>query len=89
MSFPGLTVGESFVFEWQYRYAGDFKRTLAEAICLADEGNRYKLSKGFPYEVQAMINYFYTEGWWKELQNKCVELGYLRKLEGGNDSEKK
>jgi hypothetical protein len=77
--FDGLTKGESFVFEWQYRYAGDFGRTLAMAFSLADTGNFARLSLGFPEEAEAMHNYMSTGGWWSELQTKCIKLGLLKR----------
>lgn len=72
----GLTKGESFIFEWQYRLAGDFKRSLATAFTLADTRNFARLRKGFPEEGEAMHNYLCTSGWWQDLQKKCKELKF-------------
>lgn len=76
--FPGLTKGESFIFEWQYRYAGDFYKALAHAMTVADRGNFTSLAVGFPEEAHAMHDYLNTSGWWPDLQEKCIKLGFLK-----------
>lgn len=48
-----LTQGEKdYIFDFQYHLAGSFHRALWAAIHNADESNLYKLSLGFPDEVQ-------------------------------------
>ena len=80
MAFPGLTEGESFVFEWQYRYAGSFHAGLAELVCKADLHNRAKLMRGFPEEVEAMTCYLEVENWWSDVQKKAIKLGLLKPI---------
>ena len=63
----GLTPEEDIIVQWQYRYLGDFRTALFEAICLADENNLYKLSLGFPIEVEGYKKYSMQEGWWQEV----------------------
>ncbi len=70
MSIENLTKGERFVFEWQYRMACDFTLLLAKTIDKADSFNREKLRLGYPEEVEAMINFYQTEGWWEKVQEK-------------------
>lgn len=48
-----LTKGEKdYIFDFQYHLAGSFHKALYEAIHRADESNLYRLSLGFPDEVQ-------------------------------------
>ena len=70
MNFEGLTKGENFIVEWQYRMLGDFGTALANAIMLADIHNKAKLAKGFPDEVEAYNKYSTENGWWQKLQKK-------------------
>lgn len=70
MDLTGLTKGERFIVDWQYRMAGDFKTSLAHAIMLADETNLTKLASGFPDEVGAFLHYSREENWWPNLQKK-------------------
>ncbi len=53
MDSPDLTPGEKkYIFDWQYHHGGHFSHALFAAIARADESNLYKLSLGFPEEVQ-------------------------------------
>ncbi len=71
MSIEKLTKGERFVFEWQHRMAGGFAGMLALTIGKADSFNREKLRLGYPEEVEAMINFYETEGWCETVQKKA------------------
>ena len=53
---------------------GDFKKGLIEAICRADETNLYKLSLGFPDEIEGYKNYAQVSGWWEAVQEKIGEI---------------
>ena len=61
---PYLTKGEAFIYKWQERMLGSFKRALRTAIALADDKNIEKLRLGFPVEVEAWEKYKYEKGWW-------------------------
>ncbi len=51
-----LTQGEKdYIFDKQFHHAGHFMTAIWEAIAKADEGNLYRLSKGFPEEVDAYL----------------------------------
>ena len=71
MSENKLSVGEMFIYEWQYSALGSFKRSLAESMVAADGMNLNKLAKGFPEEVEAYRNYTDTKGWWEDVQNRA------------------
>jgi hypothetical protein len=51
------TKEEQFIIRWQYGYLGDFETALMKAICAADETNLELLSKGFPMEVGAYLDW--------------------------------
>lgn len=71
-----LTTEEQFVYEWQYGMLGDsFKGVLAKLIAKSDTGNRAKLKKAFPNEVEGIHNFQTKEGWWGNVQDK-VEAQY-------------
>lgn len=56
MNSSKLTQGEKkYIFDFQYHHGGSFSTALFEAIARADETNLYRLSKGFPAEVQGFI----------------------------------
>lgn len=65
-----LTPSERFIFDWQYRLAGDFKKALAEAIARADDGNLARLRLGFPDEVEGYLRFSRESGWWQGVENK-------------------
>ena len=69
-----LNRGEQRLVEWQYRFAGGFTTQLFELICKADEGNRARLSAGFPQEVAAVDRYKNEEDWWGDLVVITQEL---------------
>lgn len=70
MAHKDLTPGERFIWDWQTDRSGSFMSLLAQAIAKADIGNRYKLSLGFPEEVEAMSNFQNNIGWWEEVEEK-------------------
>lgn len=72
-----LHAGERAVINWQYGFAGDFFRTLFEALMKADGGNTVRLFNAFPEEVLGFVAYGHTEGWWPAVQNKARLLGIL------------
>lgn len=74
MNLTNLTASELFIVEWQYKMFGDFKKGLIEAICRADETNLYKLSLGFPDEIEGYKNYAQVSGWWEAVQEKIGEI---------------
>lgn len=71
MKLEGLTKGERWVIEWQYRMHGDFNTALSQAIMMADRRNLAKLAQGFPDEVSAFRHYSEVDGWWEALQKKA------------------
>lgn len=70
-----LDASEWWIVKWQYRLLGDFHRVLFEAICRADETNLYKLSLGFPDEVEGYKKYATESGWWTDVQRKIGREG--------------
>jgi len=56
-AWPTLTSAERFICEWQFGFLGEFRQALMTAIARADEGNRNLLSKGFPLEVGAFLDW--------------------------------
>jgi len=70
---PCLTVGESFIYQWQYQMLSGFKTALMGAIMVADIGNLRKLHKGFPVEVEAYSTFRGDSGWWEEVEKKVAE----------------
>ena len=85
----GMTVGESFVLKWQYDLHGHFFSALVNAIRYADTTNRSRLMMGFPQEVEAMNNYWFTEGWWDELDRKAriQEWGPFKSVQCTKENE--
>lgn len=75
MNLTNLTISELFIVEWQYGMLGDFRKSLIEAICRADEMNLIKLSMGFPDEVEGYKNYARVDGWWETIQEKAEIIG--------------
>ena len=71
--YKGLMVEEDWIAQWQYGYVGDFHKALFEAICRADETNLYKLSLGFPDEVNGYKKYTRQSGWWQEVKRKIAK----------------
>jgi len=65
-----LNNAERELWFWQYRRAGSFITNLFLTIGKADIGNKYKLSLGFPDEVEAYDNYTKTEGYWEALEER-------------------
>ena len=57
MNIEGLTKGEMFIWEWQYRTHGSFNEGLAKILSIADGKNHKRLAKGFPDEAEAMAEY--------------------------------
>jgi hypothetical protein len=70
INMEGLTPGEIWIVEWQYRMMGGFNLALLNAIARADSNNIEKLRLGFPDEVGAYEAYTQQDGWWEELQKK-------------------
>lgn len=50
----GFLPRECKIVQWQWKMVSDFERELYQVICRADEGNRVRLSLGFPDEVLAI-----------------------------------
>lgn len=75
---PCLTVGEAFIYKWQYQMLGGFKTALAKAITKADMDNTIRLHKGFPDEVEAYSNFKGDSSWWKRIEAK-VKTGREKK----------
>lgn len=63
-----LTPGERFIFDWQYRLSGSFTQSLAVAMAHADPTNLARLHVAFPAEVEGMLNFKNTEGWWEDVE---------------------
>lgn len=59
-----LNEGERSLVNWQYSMMGGFESALWDAIKRADTGNLDRLAKGFPYHVEAYLNYTQASGWW-------------------------
>ena len=82
MNIPGwstLNAEQQALIEWQYRFCGDFKKALWEAICRADEGNLERLKQGFPVEVSAYLKFSRLPNYWREtvkLAGGDIEAGY-------------
>ncbi len=57
---PDFTEGEHLYMQFQFDMAGDFYRTLWNAIAQADIRNMEKLRVGFPSEVAAYLSW--TQG---------------------------
>ncbi len=77
MQIEGMNPEQAAVFEWQYGYCEDFKKSLWEAIKRADEGNLYLLSLGFPVEIRGFHLYTQLSGWWQEVQEIARDHGIL------------
>ena len=82
MSINSLSKGERFVYDWQFDISGSFNKALAEAISRSENSNLYRLSLGFPEEVEAMIQFMRVDGWWDEVRNRGESRGgeYDRKM---------
>lgn len=65
-----LTKGEQLIYDWQYGVQGGFISSLIETILRADISNTHKLSKIYPVEVQAVLNYRDKIGWWENVVKK-------------------
>ena len=63
------------MYDWQFDMSGSFNKALAEAISEADDSNLYKLSLGFPEEVEAMMGFMTVDGWWDEVQSRVTNTG--------------
>ena len=50
--------------------SGSFMTNLFKTIMSADMGNQFKLSMGFPNEVEVVRRYQLEEGYWENLQKK-------------------
>ena len=71
---PCLTEGEAFIYKWQERMLGSFKRALRTAIALADDKNIERLRVGFPVECEAWEMYKgKVPGWWDGVQAKVKD----------------
>lgn len=69
-----LSRSEQFAYDWQYRRLGDsFDGILAKLISKSDSGNRAKLRKAFPDEVDGITNFQAKEGWWDNVQKTIKE----------------
>lgn len=68
----GLTKGEQFVYNWQYRLEDEnsFNGLLAKLMAKADSSNLMALSMGFPEEAEAMDNFHHKKGWWERVEDK-------------------
>ena len=75
MKLEHLAPEELAVVKWQYKLNGHFYTSLWDAICLADDGNLMRLSRGFPDEVNGYINYTQQKGWWQRVQRKAQVEG--------------
>lgn len=73
---------EAAVVEWQFRYTGDFKSAVWNAIKLADEGNLKLLAKSFPVEVEGYKRYTREEGWWQKVEGILERKNMERKAGG-------
>jgi hypothetical protein len=63
-----MTEAERKLCDFKYNRSGGFYMALWEAIFRADGNNLAKLSKGFPEEVQAYMNFSRVDGWWDKLE---------------------
>jgi hypothetical protein len=69
MKEEALTPGERFIFNWQYGLeTSSFKNTLILLMTASDDRNLEKLSLGWPDEVNALISYRKTPGWWDRVR---------------------
>ena len=50
--------------------SGSFKTNLFKTIMSADMENQFKLSLGFPNEVEVVRRYQLEDGYWQKLQEK-------------------
>ena len=50
--------------------SGSFMTNLFKTIMSADMSNQFKLSMGFPNEVEVVRRYQLEEGYWQNLQKK-------------------
>ena len=64
-----LSLGERHLFDWYYKVAGGFFGSLFDLMSHADSENLQKLSKAFPEEVEAFMNYRNVPGYFEALQN--------------------
>jgi len=68
---------ERAIIDWQYGFAGGFRRDLFAAASRADGGNLVNLYKAFPNEILGYTAYGHAEGWWPAVQTKARKLGIL------------
>jgi|TARA_R110000751_G_scaffold297891_1_gene407604 hypothetical protein len=73
MNIEGLTKGEMFIWEWQYRTHGSFNEGLAKLLSIADGKNHKRLAKGFPDEAEAMDHFHHTTGWWEGVEARAED----------------
>ena len=72
--------GKMFVYNYQYRSLGGFDQTLGDLMFKADSQNQKKLLKGFPQEMQAVMDYQSKPGWWAECEED-VHIYYINSRE--------
>lgn len=65
-----VTEAEKDLYYWVYEQLGSFSTYLFKAIANADSSNLFKLSKGFPEEVQVYKRYANEEGYWVNLKTR-------------------
>jgi hypothetical protein len=65
-----LTSAELEFCFYKQGQSGSFSTNLFKAILSADFGNQYKLSFGFPDEVEVVKRYQNEGGYWEQLQSK-------------------
>lgn len=63
----------------------NFHAQLFSLICKADSGNQFLLSKGYPLEVQLIMNYKSIEGWFEKFTE---QYKITRGLSNGNNKTK-
>ena len=76
----GFTEEETIAYAWQYGMLGDFHTSLMQTISKADTPNLYKLSLGFPADVNAYILYATKEGWWQDVVKRMKERGIIKEM---------
>ena len=74
----GLNREEAAVYEWQFRFSGDFGRSLMETIALADDDQRQLLSLGFPDEVAGYKKFVHKQKWWDDVVEKANKRAHAR-----------
>lgn len=70
---------DDFVYRWQRGGLGGFEELLAKTIAKADLGNRKRLAKAFPGEVNAINRFNFEDGYWDNVikTQEKMRNGYI------------